>query len=88
MEKENYTELDLGINLGINATLECLIEAGILIELDSNLGYNGVTKPEGLSGEILKDSIDDFIFNAVRKSIEDDVAEKATDIIMSELGAA
>lgn len=61
-EVQENLEEDIGdniINIAVNSVLESLIDLGILKELDMSIGYNGITKVEGVSNKALEDSIQD-----------------------------
>lgn len=87
---ENKDEsLNVGINLGINATIESLIKLGVLVELDGGGGYNGITNPKGVSVQILTDEIDDFVHSELEEFVKEGlekIMEEANDIINRELG--
>ena len=77
--------LNMGLNVGIQSTLDTLIKLGLLVEMSESVGYNGKTKPEGVANGILSDEIEDCIHAKLREAMLESLEEEVADIIKGEM---
>lgn len=63
-----------GINIGCNAVIKTLVGAGVLVELDGGVGFNGNTLVKGLSLKMFEDTVSDNVseevFNMINNSVD------------------
>lgn len=83
---EYLKNIDLGVNIGMNAAIQSLIKLGVLVEMDGGIGYNGITIPTGVSEKILTDEIDDFIHSSLMDEFKDLVQDELSGMVEKELG--
>lgn len=68
--------MEQGLDLStfiVDCTLQALCDLGILVRLDGDVGYNGITIPQGVSTQYLEDAISD-LFNSHFEEIAKDMA--------------
>ena len=66
------------VNITINTVVDTLVELGIIVPLSGDSGYNGITKPEGVSNQIISDAIHDNLLQALSRA--------SADLVSSNLG--
>ena len=58
------------MDLTINVVIDSLVELGLLVPLSGDIGYNGLTTPQGISNEYLSEHIEDGLVKAMSEYAE------------------